>query len=155
VAANKYRGEVEFTLPYGEDGAEPGPTYVIRLGTNEFFAAQEEYHRLDPLLRVRFLFWTALTAIPAQRELTLEHAGDFMDLLGYDAINELLKQTRWVKNSDDMTDKVTRRLEAAAAAVTLTCPSCGHVWHPQPNGQAHLPEVGQAGPQTGALTLSG
>ena len=105
--ANTYRGEVEF-----QDSE--GKTYVLRLGTNQYISVQSTLEKLEGVTWQRFLFHTALTnGSETQKAITLEEAGDLIDDLGLDKVNDLIQSTRWGVMSEEARKK--REAESKAA----------------------------------------
>jgi hypothetical protein len=98
MTPNAYRGEIAFTLPIAEDGTTPGKTYLLRIGTYEFLRIQDRFTTLKGPPWLVLMLHTGLTAIAGQESLTEEDAALFLDLLGYDVVNDLINQTRFGKN---------------------------------------------------------
>lgn len=108
--ANKYRGFVEFT-------DSEGTKYVLRLGTNEYLAVEDEASKLDGRRWQRFMFHLALIhGDEAQKALTLEEAGEILDDIGYLKADELLNQTRFGKNAKEAVEEGKKKRDAEEKA---------------------------------------
>jgi len=118
--ANRYRGDVEFEIPISDSEQK---TYVLRLGVNQYLAAQKELETLDGRAFQRRLLHLALVhGAESQKDLTLEDAGDLLDDLGFVRANELINQTKFGRNIEvaQAAEKAARDVAAAAALKSLT-----------------------------------
>jgi hypothetical protein len=120
MAANLYRGEVEFTTP--ASGDIPGKTYILRFGVNAFIAVQKELNELKGVEHLRRLLLAALTNVESQKDLTIEDAGDIIDDIGIDEVNALIAKTKWGIHTDRAVaaQKAAEKAAAAEAAARTT-----------------------------------
>ncbi len=114
--AIKYKGEVEF-----QDST--GRTFVLRLGQFQFLSNKQRLAGLEPQEYQTHILQIALVAgAESQQDFTFEDAAEIIDDLGYKRINDLIKQTKFYRNVDEVTeaDKVEKAAAAARAAAALT-----------------------------------
>jgi hypothetical protein len=114
--AIKYKGEVSFTDSEGRE-------FTLRLGMNQFVAAQKDLDALDGRSYQRAMFHLALVhGADTQKDLTLDDAGEIIDDLGFVRTNELLTKTKFGHNVDEATKNEERQRSIAmnVAADALT-----------------------------------
>lgn len=113
--ANKYRGDVEFT-------DSDGKSYVLRMGLNQYIETKKKLVGLETDEWLRTYFHAALVhGAESQKELTIEQAGEIIDDIGLKRADDLIKETKYAKDSDQAIQiERGRRAEAEAeAAQTL------------------------------------
>ncbi len=102
------KGEVRF---HDSDGTE----YVLRFGTNDYIAVQKEAEALSGREFQRFLFHRALLCgSEAQKDLTLDDAGDIIDDICLSTATELFDQTRFGRNVKQTSEKAEADRKAKA-----------------------------------------